>query len=227
VCNTPGVLDAATADLAMALLLAVSRRVVEGMDLIRGGGWHGFSFTSALGRDLHGMRLGIVGYGGIGRRVADRARSFEMEVRHCARRPTGEPGFVADLDELVAGSDAISLHVPLTESTRHLLDERRIGLLPRGALVVNTARGPVIEEAALVAALHAGHLGGAGLDVYEDEPNVSAALQAAPNVVLTPHIGSATVATRRAMCERAIDGVLAVLAGRAHPHLVVDPSGSP
>jgi glyoxylate reductase len=220
VCNTPGVLDAATADLAMALLLATCRRLLDGVAALRRGEWSGFSLSSSLGRDLTGMRLGLVGYGRIGRKVASRAQAFEMTVRHHARRETGVAGYVAELDELLRTSDAVSLHVPLTESTRHLLDARRIELLPRGAIVINTARGAVLEESALVDALVAGRLGGAGLDVFDDEPNVSARLLAAPNVVLTPHIGSATAETRAAMSSMAIDAVVEVLAGRPYPHVV-------
>lgn len=220
VCNTPGVLDAATADLAMALLLAVCRRVLDGEAALRRGEWSGFALASSLGRDLAGMRLGLVGYGRIGRKVADRARAFEMDVRHHARRDTGAPGYEPDLDELLRTSDAVSLHVPLTEATRHLLDARRLGLLPEGAVLINTARGPVLDEAALVEALLAGRLGGAGLDVFDDEPNVSAGLLRAPNVVLTPHIGSATWGTRLAMCEMAVDAVVEILAGRAYLNVV-------
>jgi glyoxylate reductase len=210
--NTPGVLDAATADLAMALLLAVARGVVSGMDVIRRGEWTGFGLATRLGRDLAGMRLGLVGYGRIARRVEGRAVAFEMQVRHHARHDTGSPGFVAELDELLATSDAVSLHVPLTSSTRGLLDARALALLPPGAILINTARGAVLDERALVAALSSGHLGGAGLDVFEDEPVVSAALLAAPNVVLTPHIGSATVETRMAMSRMAVDSVIEALA---------------
>jgi glyoxylate reductase len=220
VCNTPGVLDAATADLAMALLLATCRRLLDATSALRRGEWSGFSLSSSLGRDLAGMRLGLVGYGRIGRKVAARAAAFEMTVRHHARRYTGEPGFVGDLDELLRGSDAVSLHVPLTEQTRHLLDARRLALLPRGAVVINTARGPVLEEAALIEALRDGRVGGAGLDVFDDEPNISSALLAARNVVLTPHVGSATRETRSAMCAMAVDAVVEVLGGHPYPHTV-------
>jgi glyoxylate reductase len=135
-----------------------------------------------------------------------------MQVRHHARHDTGSPGFVAVLDELLASSDAVSLHVPLTSSTRGLLDTQALALLPPGAILINTARGAVLDERALVASLNSGHLGGAGLDVFEDEPVVSAALLAAPNVVLTPHIGSATVETRMAMSRMAVDSVIEALA---------------
>jgi glyoxylate reductase len=220
VCNTPGVLDAATADLAMALLLATCRRLLDGAAALRRGEWSGFSLSSSLGRDLTGMRLGLVGYGRIGRKVADRATAFEITVLHHSRRATGVPGYVADLDELLWTSDAVSLHVPLNESTRHLIDARRLDLLPRGAIVINTARGPVLDESALVDALVAGRIGGAGLDVFDDEPNVSARLLAAPNVVLTPHIGSATTETRAAMSAMAIDAIVEVLSGHPYAHIV-------
>jgi glyoxylate reductase len=220
VCNTPGVLDAATADLAMALLLAVCRKVVAGSDLLRRGGWTGFALESSLGRDLAGMRLGLVGYGRIARRVEPRARSFEMVVHHHARHDTGLPGYVADLDELLGSSDAVSLHVPLTDETHHLLDAHRLSLLPPGAVVVNTARGAVIDEEALADALGRGQLGGAGLDVFVGEPNVNPRLLVAPNLVLTPHIGSATVETRSSMCEMAVNAVVEVLAGRPYEHVV-------
>ena len=223
VSNTPGVLDAATADLAMALLLAVTRRVLQGVELIRTGRWTGFAATSSLGRDLAGMRLGLVGFGRIGRKVAQRAAAFEMVVHHHARHETGASGYVASLDALLAESDAVSLHVPLTPHTRHLLDQRRLDLLPAGAVIINTARGQVLDEAALASSLRSGRLGGAGLDVFDNEPSVSATLLEAPNVVLTPHIGSATTETRGAMCSLAVQSVIELLAGRAWPHLVVDP----
>jgi lactate dehydrogenase-like 2-hydroxyacid dehydrogenase len=221
VCNTPGVLDGATADLTMLLLLAVCRRLPDALDLLRSRRWDGFDVSGVLGRDLSGMTLGLVGFGRIGHKVGDRARAFEMEVRHHARHQTGEPGYLADLDELLATSDAVSLHVPLTDETRNLLDARRLDLMAQGAIVVNTARGAVVDEEALAVALELGRLGGAGLDVFTDEPHVNPRLLGAPNVVLTPHIGSATVTTRTAMCEMAVRAVVEVLAGRPYPHVVV------
>jgi glyoxylate reductase len=215
--NTPGVLDAATADLAMGLLVAVARGIVTGMDVIRRGEWNGFGLATGLGHDLAGMRLGLVGYGRIARKVAVRATAFEMDVRHHARHRTGVPGYVAELDELLESSDAVSLHVPLSGATHGLLDARRLALLPRGAIVINTARGAVLDEHALIGALESGHLGGAGLDVFVDEPNVSASLLSARNVVLTPHIGSATTETRAAMATMAVDNVIEVLAGSGAP----------
>lgn len=227
VCNTPGVLDAATADLTMALLLAVCRRVVDGVDALRRGEWSGFALEASLGRDLAGMRLGLVGFGRIGSAVAHRAGAFGMDVRHHARHPTGVPGYEDELDALLGTSDAVSLHVPLTPQTHHLLDARRLSLLPPGAVVINTARGPVLDEAALVAALREGRIAGAGLDVYDDEPHVSERLRSAPNAVLTPHIGSATRETRAAMCEMAVDAVVDVLEGRTPPHRVAGASSPP
>lgn len=223
VCNTPGVLDAATADLAIALLLCVARRVVDGVDLIRDDAWGGFSFAGFLGRDLEGMTLGVVGFGRIGRAVASRAMAFQMAVLHHQRHPTGRPGYVADLDELLASCDAVSLHVPLSDATRGMLDARRLALMPRGAIIVNTARGPVVDEAALVDALWSGQLGGAGIDVYDDEPMVSRRLRDAPHVVLTPHIGTATIETRTKMCHLAVSNVIAVLAGGTPPSPVAAP----
>jgi len=220
VCNTPGVLDETTADLAFALLLAASRRLSQAEADLRGGRWSGFDFMGYLGRDVHGATLGIVGYGRIGRAVARRAQGFSMEVLHHSRRRTGEPGYLADLDELLTRSDAVSLHVPLTDETRHLIDRRRLDLLRPTAVLVNTSRGPVVDEEALAAALEDGRLFGAGLDVYEHEPSVQPRLLAAPHTVLLPHIGSATVATRTAMARMAAEGVRAVLAGDTPANVV-------
>src|SRR5205823_2305545 len=153
------------------------------------------------------------GYGRIGRAVARRAAGFDMPVLHHARHPTGEAGFVADLDELLAAADIVSLHVPLTDETRHLIDGRRLALMKPTAVLVNTSRGPVVDEEALAEALGEGRIFAAGLDVYEREPAVHPRLMAAPRTVLLPHIGSATVATRTAMARLACEGVRAVLAG--------------
>jgi glyoxylate reductase len=220
VCNTPGVLDAATADLTMLLLLAACRRLPSAVDLLRSRKWNGFDVSSVFGRDLSGMTLGLVGYGGIGRKVADRARAFEMAVLHHTRHDTGEAGFVADLDKLLASCDAVSLHVPLTESTRGLVDARRLGLMRAGAVLVNTARGAIVDEEALATALERGQLGGAGLDVFVNEPDLLERLRDAPNLVLTPHVGSATTETRTRMALMAVDAVIEVLAGRPYPHVV-------
>jgi glyoxylate reductase len=220
VCNTPGVLDETTADLAFGLIIAASRLFAKAEADLRAARWTGFGLLDRLGQDVHGATLGIVGYGRIGRAVARRAAGFDMTVLHHARRPTGEPGFVADLDELVTRADIVSLHVPLTTDTRHLIDARRLALMKPTAVVVNTARGPVVDEEALADALDAGRLFAAGLDVYEREPAVHARLLAAPRTVLLPHIGSATVATRTAMARLACEGVRAVLAGEAPTNCV-------
>ena len=213
VCNTPGVLDETTADLAFGLIIAASRLFTAAEADLRGGRWTGFGLLDRLGRDVHGATLGIVGYGRIGRAVARRAAGFDMSVLHHARRPTGERGYVADLDELVATADVLSLHVPLTAETRHLLDRRRLALMKPTAVLVNTSRGPVVDEEALAEALEEDRLFAAGLDVYEREPAVHPRLLAAPRTVLLPHIGSATVATRTAMARLACEAVRTVLEG--------------
>lgn len=221
VTNTPGVLDETTADLAFALILAASRLLSVAETDLRAGRWHGFELGGHLGRDVHGATLGIVGWGRIGRAVARRAAGFQMEVLHWSRRSSGEPGEVAALDELLPRVDVLSLHVPLTPETTHLIDDRRLRLLRPTAVLVNTARGPVVDEAALAAALTEGRLFAAGLDVFEREPTVHPALLAAPRTVLVPHIGSATEATRRAMAELAASSAAAVLAGERPPNVVV------
>jgi len=208
VTNTPGVLDAATADLAFALILAVRRRVVEGDAAVREGRWGGsWSESPFLGRDLSGSTLGIVGLGRIGSAVRDRALAFGMRVLHTRRTTTRDAGH-RDLDDLLRESDVVSVHTPLTAETAGLLSRERLALLRDGATVVNTARGPIVDEDALVAELVAGRLS-AGLDVFVHEPRVPEALRALPNVVLTPHIGSATVETRAAMTALVVENVLA------------------
>jgi glyoxylate reductase len=220
VCNTPGVLDETTADLAFLLLLAAARRTSDAEADLRNGRWTGFRMGNFLGTDVHGRTLGIVGYGRIGQAVARRAQGFGMTVLHHTRHDTGEPGWVADLDELFRASDAITLHVPLTDDTFHLVDARRLALMPSHAVLVNTARGQVVDEVALAKALDQGTIFGAGIDVFEREPQVHPRLLAAPHAVLVPHIGSATEQTRRAMTELACRGVVAVLAGDTPPNLV-------
>lgn len=219
VCHTPGVLDESTADLAFLLVLAATRLASDAERDLRAGRWRGWSVTDHLGGEVHGRTLGVVGFGRIGRAVARRAAAFDMVVRHCSRRPTGLPGEVPDLDELLGAVDVVTLHVPATPDTHHLIDRRRLGLLRPGAVLVNTARGSVVDEAALAAALHEGMLFAAGLDVYEREPAVHPDLLTAPRTVLLPHIGSATVPTRTAMATLACQQVVDVLAGRepAHP----------
>jgi glyoxylate reductase len=220
VTNTPGVLDDATADLAIALMLAVARRVVEGDRMVRAGGFCGWSPDLLVGTDVAGKTLGIVGLGRIGTATARRAAlGFGMRVLYCAR--SAKPGAErelgarrASLEDLLGASDFVSIHVPLTEDSRHLLDRAALARMPPRAILVNTSRGAVIDEEALVEALRAGRLAGAGLDVYEHEPRLAAGLAELPNVVLLPHVGSATRETRERMAHRAVDNVLAVLDGR-------------
>lgn len=220
VCNTPGVLDETTADLAFTLILAASRLVHDAEADLRAGRWTGWGITQYLGRDVHGATLGIVGYGRIGRAVARRAEGFGMRLLHHARGDTGEPGYLADLDELLATADVVSLHVPGGEPTHHLIDARRLALMKPTAVLVNTARGPVVDEAALADALHAGRLFAAGLDVFEHEPEIDPRLLAAPRTVLLPHIGSASQATRTRMATLASAAVATVLNGGMPPNVV-------
>jgi glyoxylate reductase len=220
VCNTPGVLDETTADLAFLLILAACRRATDAEADLRAGRWTGFHIGDFLGVDVHGATLGIVGYGRIGRAVARRGSGFGMEVLHHTRRDTGIGGWVAELDDLLRRSDIVSLHVPLHDATRGLIDARRLALMKPSAVLVNTARGPVVDEEALAAALEEGTIFAAGIDVYEREPAVHPRLLAAPHAVLLPHIGSATEATRRRMAQLASDGAVAVLRGDRPPNLV-------
>ncbi len=220
VCNTPGVLDDTTADLAFTLILAASRLASEAESDLRTGVWKGWGITQYLGRDVHGATLGLVGYGRIGRAVARRAVGFDMQVLHHTRTPTGEPGWVADLDELLATSDIVSLHCPGGDATRHLIDARRLALMKPTAVLVNTARGTVVDEAALADALHSGQLFAAGLDVFEREPEVHSRLLSAPRTVLLPHIGSGSQATRTRMAQMATSAVATVLAGSTPPNIV-------
>ena len=213
VCNTPGVLDETTADLAFLLILAAARRLWEAESDLRAGKWPGWDVDQYLGRDVHGAVLGVVGFGRIGQAVARRAAGFGMEVLHHTRRDTGMVGWRGDLDALLAGSDVVTLHVPLTGETRHLINARRLALMKRDAVVVNTSRGPVVDEEALAVVLEDGAIFAAGLDVYEREPEVHPRLLAAPRTVLLPHIGSASVATRTRMARVAAENAVAVLAG--------------
>jgi glyoxylate reductase len=220
VTNTPGVLTDATADLAMALILAVTRRVGEGDRLIRAGEPWAWSIDFMLGRGLRGKTLGIVGYGAIGRATADRARAFGMDVIATRRAAADGASGIVTLDELLERADVVSLHCPLTAETRHLIDADALARMRPGSYLVNTARGPIVHEVALVAALRDGVIAGAALDVFEHEPAVHPGLLALDNVVLVPHLGSATVETRTAMAELAADNVVAVLAGRPAPSAI-------
>src|SRR3954453_13312651 len=222
VTNTPGVLDAATADLAFALLLAARRQVVAGDRFVRSGGWSGSWSEGGLAEELSGSTLGIVGLGRIGSAVARRARGFDLRVLYTRRSDEpGELGERRELDALLAESDLVSLHMPLTPETDGLLDARRLALLRDGAVLVNTARGEIVDEDALVAELVSGRIS-AGLDVFAHEPEVPATLLELPNVVLTPPIGRATRQTREAMTRLAVDNLLAV--ERGDPPLTPVPS---
>ena len=227
VTNTPGVLTDDTADLAMALMLMAARRLGEGERELRAGRWAGWRPTHLLGTSLTGRALGIVGFGRIGQAVARRAHhGFGMSVRYL--NPTPRPEAAADvaatrcgtLPELLAACDVVSLHCPATPETRHLIDARALAGMRAGAILVNTARGDVVDEAALAEALTHGPLGAAGLDVYEREPAVHPGLLARENVVLLPHVGSATTTTRRAMGDRAVDNLEAFLDGATPPDRV-------
>lgn len=222
VTNTPDVLTEATADFTWALMLSILRRVPEGERLVRRGEWKGWALDFMLGSDLRGKQLGIVGLGRIGRAVAARAAAFGMRVAYtttgddAAGLPQATGGGESmGLDTLLTSSDVVSLHVPLTPETRHLIDRRALARMKRTAYLVNTSRGPVIDEEALAWALREGIIAGAALDVYEREPTIHADLLPMENVVLAPHLGSATVETRTAMADLAATNVLAVLGG--HP----------
>lgn len=221
VANTPGVLSAATADLTFALILAVRRRVVEGDARVRRGEWRGSWADGFLAEELTGSTLGIIGLGRIGQAVARRAQGFELRVLYAQRtRAETDLGEFRELEELLAESDLITIHAPLTPETRGLLDVRRLALLRDGAAVVNTARGEIVDESALTAELVSGRLR-AGLDVFTYEPHVPEELLELPNVVLTPHLGSATRQTREAMTRLVVDNVLAFERGEPLVSLVV------
>jgi glyoxylate reductase len=215
VTNTPGVLDDAAADLAFALILAVRRQVVEGDRLVRAGGWGGSWSEGGLAEELTGSTLGILGLGRIGSAVTRRARGFDLRVLYSQRRPAEtDLAEFRELDALFEESDIVSLHVPLAVETEGLVDPRRLALLRDGACLVNTARGELVDEPALVAELVSGRIR-AGLDVFAHEPEVPGELLELPNVVLTPHIGSATRQTREAMTRLVVDNLLAVERGDA------------
>lgn len=225
VCNTPDVLSVATAELAMLLILAAARRAGEGERLVRAGSWSGWTPTQLLGTGVSGRRLGIFGMGRIGRELARIARGFAMEVhyRDLARLPPArEEGayFHADDRSFLAASEILSLHAPGGGATRHWLNAERIAMLPKGAIIANAARGTLVDDAALIAALRSGQVAAAGLDVYDGEPHLNPEYVRLENVVLLPHLGSATHATRDAMGFVALDGIAAVLAGTSPPNRV-------
>lgn len=219
VTNTPDVLSDATAEIAMLLMLGAARRAHEGAELIRAATWREWSPTYQLGIQVTGKRLGLIGMGRVGQVVAKRARGFDMEIHYHNRRrldPEQEMGaiFHETLEDLLPQSDFLSIHCPATPDTRHLLNAARMALLPRDAVVVNTARGAVVDDDALIEALSSGRLFAAGLDVFNNEPNIDPRYRELPNTFLLPHIGSATRETRDAMGFRALDNLDAIFAGR-------------
>jgi glyoxylate reductase len=224
VTNTPGVLREATADLAWALLLACARRLPQSDRFVREGDFAGWGPTLFLGHEVHGRTLGIVGMGDIGGAVARRAKGFDMKVLYHNRKrdPRDEElnAELVSLDELLARSDYISLHVPLTPQTRHIIGEREVSLMKKNAILINTSRGEVVDEKALVRALKDNRIGGAGLDVYENEPRLTEGLSQLHNVVLTPHIGSGTYETRDKMAVMAAQNLIEVLKGDRPANLV-------
>jgi lactate dehydrogenase-like 2-hydroxyacid dehydrogenase len=221
VSNTPGVVDDTTADLAFALLLAAARRVTEADTFVRSGQWKRWSLELMMGHDIHHRTLGILGMGRIGQAVARRAAGFSMRILyHNRTRLASDIGTWVSKDELLAEADFLSIHVPLNETTRHAIGEAELRRMKPTAILVNTARGPVVDEAALAKALQEHWIAAAGLDVFEREPEVHPALLACPNAVLAPHIGSASKATRLKMTMMAAENALAALTGRRPPHLL-------
>jgi glyoxylate reductase len=225
VSNTPGVLTEATADLAWALILSAARNVAEGDRVMRAGQWQGWAPTQLLGLELRGATLGILGTGRIGSAVARRSTGFGMRVIYTDRSANAalEHELRAervDFDRLVAESDVLSLHIPMTPEARHLIGAAQFKAMKPTAVLVNTARGPIVDEAALVEALRSREIAAAGLDVYEHEPRLTPGLAELPNVVLLPHLGSATTITRGKMAAMAAENVVAVLAGREPPNAV-------
>jgi glyoxylate reductase len=228
VTNTPGVFTDDTADLAMAMIIGVPRRVREGTALVRRGEWTGWTPSGLLGRKLAGKVLGIIGMGRIGQAVAHRARAFGLEIAYYNRKRLPEAlermlaaRHVGDVDSLMAEADILTLHCPLTEETRHMIDARRIALMKPGASIINTARGDLIDQEALIAALQSGHLAGAGLDVYPDEPNVDRRLIEHPNVMTLPHIGSATAEGREDSGHKVIANIRMWADGHRPPDQVL------
>jgi glyoxylate reductase len=217
--NTPDVLTNSTAELAVALMLAAGRRIAEVDAMVRDDQWAEARSERLLGRDLAGATVGLVGFGRIAKRVAKLLEGFEVRLLFHSDRPEPAPGAAqpCELPDLLAACDYVSLHVPLTAETRHLIDAGALALMKPGAILVNASRGGVVDTAALIEALASGRLAAAGLDVYEDEPHVPAELRALPNTVLLAHIGSATVATRNAMARLCAENVIAVIDGRRPP----------
>lgn len=228
VTNTPGVLTEDTADLTMALIMAVSRRIVEGANVVQAGHFTGWTPTWMMGRRVNGKRLGIIGMGRIGQAVARRARAFGMQIHYHNRKPVShviaeelEATYWESLDQMLARMDIISVNCPHTPATYHLLSARRLKLLQPHAVVVNTARGGIIDEAALADLLAAGAIAGAGLDVFEFEPAINPKLLTQPNAVLLPHLGSATVEARIDMGEKVIINLKTWMDGHRPPDRVI------
>lgn len=229
VTNTPGVFTDDTADIALCGIIGVPRRIREGVGLVRRGEWTGWAPSGMLGRKLGGKTLGIIGMGRIGQAVAHRARAFGLEIIYHNRKPLPDAvesmlnaRYVADLEELLAEADILSLHSPLTKDTRNMINAERLSMMKPGASLINTARGELIDQEALIAALESGHLAGAGLDVYPDEPNVDERLVRHPNVMTLPHIGSATAEGREASGEKVIANIRFWVDGHRPPDQVLD-----
>ena len=228
VTNTPGVFTDDTADIAMAGIIGVPRRIREGVGLVRSGKWTGWAPSGMLGRKLGGKTLGIVGMGRIGQAVAHRARAFGLEIVYHNRKRLPEAlermfsaRFEPDLDALIASADILTLHCPLTDDTRGMMDARRFALMKPGSSIINTARGELIDQEALIAALKSGQLAGAGLDVYPEEPKVDRRLVQHPNVMTLPHIGSATAEGREASGEKVIANIRFWMDGHRPPDQVL------
>jgi glyoxylate reductase len=223
VTNTPGVLTEDTADVAMALILMTLRRLGEGERMLRDGRWGGWKPTDFLGRALAGRTLGIVGMGRIGQALARRAAAFGMAVVYHNRRPVAGHGarYEPDLDALLGEADIVSVNAPYAPETHHLIDAARLARMRSDAVLVNTARGAIVDQEALIAALESGRLAGAGLDVYPEEPHVDPRLLALEQIVLLPHMGSATVETRTAMGMKVVENLLAFREGRPLPDRVL------
>ncbi|MEB8385692.1 D-glycerate dehydrogenase [Rhodobacteraceae bacterium KMM 6894] len=222
VTNTPGVLSDATAELAMMLMLGAARHAVSGDRIVRSGEWTSWSPAFLVGKQLTGARLGIVGMGGVGRAFARKARGFDMEIHYHNRRrlsPEDEAGAIyhESLEELLSLSDFLSLHCPATPDTVGLMNAERLACMPKGSVIVNTARGNLVDEAALLAAIESGHLGAAGLDCFVTEPGGNPAFAAHENIMMMPHVGSATLATRDAMGFKALDNLDAFFRGDLPP----------
>ena len=215
VTNTPDVLTNACADFTWALILAVTRRLGEGERVVRAGKWGGWALDYMLGMELRGKQLGLVGLGRIGRAVADKAPAFGMTVAYATRTPAGLPGAThMPLDRLLATSDIVSLHCPMTPETTHLIDQKALTKMKRSAYLINTSRGPVVDEGALAWALKERLIAGAALDVYEKEPEIHAGLMTLENVLLIPHLASATTETRTGMADLAASNAIAVVTGQ-------------